>query len=76
MVILLYEWDRVLENYNTALEIDPDYTPAYYFRGILYYSVLAREEASVILRLIWSKNPKVNMRQQAQAIRRINPHRT
>lgn len=45
MVILLYEWDRVLENYTRALEIDPLYADAYYFRGVLYYSVLAREEA-------------------------------
>lgn len=45
MVILLYEWDRVLENYNHALEIDPLFADAVYFRGVLYYSVLARDEA-------------------------------
>ncbi|GAB4509656.1 MAG: hypothetical protein OHK0046_05030 [Anaerolineae bacterium] len=45
IVILLYEWDRVLENYNRALALDQTYAEAYYQRGILYYSVLAREEA-------------------------------
>jgi tetratricopeptide (TPR) repeat protein len=45
MVILLYEWDRVLENYDTALTLDADYAPAYFYRGVLYYSVLARERA-------------------------------
>lgn len=45
MVILLYEWDRVLENYNTALALDSEYAPAYYYRGLLYYSVLEREDA-------------------------------
>lgn len=45
MVILLYEWNRVAENYNTALEIDPNYAPAYFYRGILYYTNLFREDA-------------------------------
>lgn len=45
IVILLYEWDRVLGDYNTAIALDSDYTPAYYYRGLLYYSVLEREDA-------------------------------
>ncbi len=46
MVMLLYEWDRVLADYNTALELDPTYADAYFYRGVLYYSVLEREQAS------------------------------
>jgi len=45
MVMLLYEWDRVLADYNTALELDPTYADAYFYRGVLYYSVLEREQA-------------------------------
>jgi regulator of sirC expression with transglutaminase-like and TPR domain len=37
--LLLYEWDRALADYNRALEIDPDYADAYYYRGVLYASV-------------------------------------
>ena len=49
MVLLLYEWNRVLDDYNTALELAPDYAEAYFYRGILYYSAmpggLNREDA-------------------------------
>jgi regulator of sirC expression with transglutaminase-like and TPR domain len=38
-IILTYEWDRALADYNRALEIDPNYANAYYYRGILYASV-------------------------------------
>ncbi len=38
--LLLYEWDQVLNNYNTALELDPSRADLYYYRGILYYSIL------------------------------------
>ena len=43
MLLLLYEWDRVLENYNTAIELDPYYAESYFYRGVLYYSVLTSE---------------------------------
>jgi tetratricopeptide (TPR) repeat protein len=44
--LLLYEWDDVLADYNTALSIDPEYADAYYYRGVLYYSVrFEREKA-------------------------------
>jgi len=66
MVILLYEWDRVLENYNTALEIAPDYTPAYFYRGILYYSILAREEALADFETYLSQSPDGEYEEQAQ----------
>lgn len=49
MVLLLYEWDRVLEDYNAALELAPGYADAYFYRGILFYSAmpggLNREDA-------------------------------
>lgn len=40
MWLLLYEWDRVLEDYNTAIDLAPAYPDAYFYRGVLYYSVL------------------------------------
>lgn len=45
IIFLIYEWDRVLDNFNTALEFDPDYAPAYFQRGILYYTMAQRESA-------------------------------
>ena len=50
MWLLLYEWDEVLDDYNRAMELDPTYPDAYFYRGVLYYSVLQagltwREEA-------------------------------
>lgn len=46
----LYEWDKSLEDFNTAIELAPDYAEAYFQRGVLYYSILQtgqelREEA-------------------------------
>lgn len=38
-VMLLYEWDRVLADYNRALQLDPLYADAHYYRAILYASV-------------------------------------
>lgn len=37
--VLVYEWDNALADYNRALELDPTYPDAYYFRGVLYASV-------------------------------------
>jgi len=47
IIFLIYEWDRVLENFNTALELAPDYAPAYFQRGVLYYTMTERESALV-----------------------------
>lgn len=50
MYLNLYEWDKSLEDFNTAIELAPDYAEAYFQRGVLYYSILQtgqelREEA-------------------------------
>ena len=45
MVLLLYEWDAVLSNYNAALSIAPAYAPAYFHRGVLFYTMGPREKA-------------------------------
>jgi tetratricopeptide (TPR) repeat protein len=45
IIFLLYEWDRVLENFNHAIELDPNYAPAYFERGVLYYTMTQRENA-------------------------------
>jgi tetratricopeptide (TPR) repeat protein len=38
MYLYLYEWDQVLADYNTAIELDPAYADAYYYRAVLYYT--------------------------------------
>jgi tetratricopeptide (TPR) repeat protein len=43
--LYLYEWDTVLEDYNTALELVPDLPRAYYLRGLLYYTQNSRQAA-------------------------------
>lgn len=45
IIFLIYEWDRVEENFNMAIELDPDYAPAYFQRGILFYTMTRREYA-------------------------------
>lgn len=35
-----YEWDASAADYDRALAIDPDYADAYFFRGVLRYSIL------------------------------------
>ena len=47
IIMLIYEWNRALEDYNTAIELDPDYSEAYYRRGILLYTMVEREDAIV-----------------------------
>lgn len=43
--LLLYQWDNVLADYNKAIELDPTYADAYYYRGVLYYSILQTGQA-------------------------------
>lgn len=45
IIMLIYEWNRALGDYNKAIEFDPDYAEAYYRRGILYYTMVERENA-------------------------------
>jgi tetratricopeptide (TPR) repeat protein len=47
IIFLIYEWDRVLENFNHAVALDPTYAPAYFQRGVLYYTMTQRENALV-----------------------------
>ena len=44
-IILLYEWDRALADYDYELQLDPAYADAYFYRGVLYASVPAAGEA-------------------------------
>lgn len=44
-ILLTYEWDRVLADYNRAIELDPEYAPAYFHRGVLFYTQGPRENA-------------------------------
>jgi tetratricopeptide (TPR) repeat protein len=44
-VLLTYEWDAVLADYNRAIDIDPTYAPAYFHRGILFYTQGPRASA-------------------------------
>ena len=45
IIMLIYEWNRALEDYNTAIELNPDYAEAYYRRGILLYTMVERKNA-------------------------------
>ncbi len=38
--LALYEWDRALADHNRALALLPDWDEAYFYRGLLYASVL------------------------------------
>lgn len=44
-IFLLYEWDRVLADYNHAIMLNPTYAGAYFARGILYYTQGPRAQA-------------------------------
>ena len=37
-ILLLYEWDRALADFNAALALAPSLADAYYYRGLLYAS--------------------------------------
>lgn len=58
MIMLIYEWNRALEDYNTALELDPDYAEAYYRRGILLYTMVEREDAITDFERYLELNPE------------------
>jgi hypothetical protein len=66
IIFLIYEWDRVLENFNTALELDPDYAPAYFQRGVLYYTMTERENALADFQHYLELDPDGQYAEQAQ----------
>jgi lipoprotein NlpI len=71
MWLLLYEWDEVLADYNTAIELDPTYPDAYFYRGVLYYSVLQagltwREEALADFEQYLELSPEGDLAEQAR----------
>lgn len=45
LIFLIYEWDRVETNLRIAIELDPSYARAYYQRGVLYYTMVRRQDA-------------------------------
>ncbi len=45
IIFLIYEWDRVEDNFNMAIELNPEYDRAYFQRGVLYYTMARREDA-------------------------------
>ena len=44
-LLLLYEWDRVLDHYNEAISLSPAFADAYWARGMLYYTKGASQSA-------------------------------
>ncbi|MFQ3566478.1 MAG: tetratricopeptide repeat protein [Aggregatilineales bacterium] len=38
-IMLIYEWDRALADYNRAIALAPELPEAYYYRALLYASV-------------------------------------
>src|SRR5690606_10952459 len=45
IIFLIYEWDRVEDNFDTAIELNPEYDRAYFQRGVLFYTMARREDA-------------------------------
>lgn|GEM_PF-2512001 len=45
IIMLIYEWNRALDDYNMAIELNSNYAEAYYRRGILYYTMVERANA-------------------------------
>jgi tetratricopeptide (TPR) repeat protein len=44
-----YQWDAVLADYNRAIELAPNEAAAYYWRGLLYYTSTAAEDALALV---------------------------
>lgn len=45
LTLLIYEWNDVLADYDRAIDIAPEYAPAYYWRALLFYTQGPREQA-------------------------------
>lgn len=65
-ILLLYEWDRVLDQYNRAIELDPTYAPAYFNRGVLYYTQGPRERAIEDFQTYLALNPEGDFADEAR----------
>lgn len=67
-----YEWDLALADFDTAIEFDADYAPAYFQRGVLYYSILqtgvsTRDEALADFERYLALAPEGEYAEQAAA---------
>lgn len=47
IIFLIYEWDRVEDNFTMAIDLNPDYGRAYFQRGVLFYTMARRDDALV-----------------------------
>jgi tetratricopeptide (TPR) repeat protein len=43
--LLLYEWHNALADFDTAVELAPEYADAYFYRGLTHYTLVNREAA-------------------------------
>ncbi|MEM9951179.1 MAG: tetratricopeptide repeat protein [Chloroflexota bacterium] len=66
IIFLIYEWDRVEEDFNTAIELDPSYSPAYFQRGVLFYTMARREDAQADFEQYLELEPDGIYAEQAQ----------
>lgn len=67
IIMLIYEWNRALENYDKAIELAPDYAEAYYRRGILLYTMVERENAIEDFETYMEFEPEGEFAESAQA---------
>ncbi len=67
LIMLIYEWDRAMTDYNLALEFDNTYAEAYFARGILNYTMAQREEAIADFQTYLDHNPEGDQATIAQA---------
>lgn len=49
MIMLLYEWDRAIADYDYAIELDNQFAPAYFHRAVAHYSIGERVDREQIL---------------------------
>lgn len=67
IIFLIYEWDRVEDNFDMAIELDPTYAPAYFQRGVLFYTMTRREDALVDFETYLKLEPDGIYAEDAQA---------
>ena len=66
-IFLLYEWDRVLTDYDTAVTLAPTYADAYFARGVLYYTQGPRTSALTDFEQVVALTPTSPRAAEAQA---------